>query len=60
MEGGLEAQGRAIIQSMSNGQVSPAEASDMLRALAAQSRIQEVEELERRVATLEANAGPTR
>ena len=54
VEGSLEAQGSAIIPAMAKGQVSPDQASDMLRALAAQGRIVEVEELEQRVATLEA------
>jgi len=39
VEGRLAAQGQAIIRAMAGGQVSPDEASDMLRALAAQTPI---------------------
>ena len=53
MNGGLTAQGRQIILAMGNGELSPSDASSMLQALASQARLNEVDELERRISKLE-------
>jgi hypothetical protein len=45
--------GRAVLRSMAAGEVTPDQASAMMGAIAAHSRIVEVDELERRVAALE-------
>jgi len=52
--GTLTAKGEKIITAMGNGEVTPSDASSMLSALAAQSRIIEIEELEKRISDLEA------
>ena len=52
--GTLTEKGEKIITAMSNGEVTPADTSSMLSALAAQSRIIEIEELEKRISDLEA------
>jgi hypothetical protein len=53
LAGSLAEQGQRIIAAMGKGIVVPSEASAALRALATQARIQEIDELERRVAVLE-------
>ena len=53
IEGSLSEKGKHIVDAMLEGRVSSSEASDMLSVLAAQARIVEVDELERRVAALE-------
>ncbi len=57
LEGTLPEQGSAIVAAMGAGQVSPSEAAIMLQALAAQARIVEVDDLEKRVTTLEDKHG---
>ena len=54
LEGSLSEQGRQIISSMGEGTLTPAEAAQMLSSLASQTRIQEADELERRIEVLEA------
>ena len=54
IEGTLTEKGEKIIMSMGSGELSPSDASSMLSALAAQARIIEIEELEKRVSDLEA------
>ena len=54
IEGSLTEKGEKIITAMGNGELSPSDASSMLSALAAQARIIEIEELEKRVSDLEA------
>ena len=51
--GSLSERGEYVVNAMLQGQLSSSEASDMLSVLAAQARIREVDELERRVAALE-------
>ena len=53
-EGGLSDQGRAIIASAACGEVSPADASQLLGAISQLARIQEVDALVERVEKLEA------
>lgn len=53
LEGSLAQQGRQIIQAAGNGELTPSEASHFLQALAAQSKVTEMDELERRIAALE-------
>ena len=52
--GGLSDQGRAIIASATCGEVSPADASQLLGAISQLARIQEVDALVERVEKLEA------
>jgi len=54
IEGSLTEKGEKIINAMGEGELSPSDASSMLSALAAQARIIEIEELEKRVSDLEA------
>jgi len=54
IEGTLTEKGEKIINAMGKGELSPSDASSMLSALAAQARIIEIEELEKRVSDLEA------
>jgi hypothetical protein len=53
LAGSFAEQGQRIIAAMGKGIVAPSEASAALQALATQARIQEIDELERRVAALE-------
>jgi len=53
MKGGLTAQGKKIILAMGKGELSPSDASSMLHALTSQARLNEFDELERRVSKLE-------
>ncbi|MGE0278518.1 MAG: DUF5681 domain-containing protein [Nitrospiraceae bacterium] len=55
LKGSLVDQGKAVLAGVTAGTVSPDEASALLQAVAAQARIVEVDELERRVAALERN-----
>lgn len=57
LEGTLPEQGSAIVAAMGAGQISPSEAAIMLQALAAQARIVEIDDLEKRVTTLEDKGG---
>jgi hypothetical protein len=53
-EGGLADQGRTVLAALSQGRITPDEASTLMQTVAAQARITEVDELEKRVADLEA------
>jgi hypothetical protein len=53
LTGTLAERGQAIITAMGRGAIAPTEASAALQALATQARIQEIDELERRLAVLE-------
>ena len=55
-KGTLSDRGNAVLGAMANGAVTPATAADMLKALAAQARLVEVDELASRLAALEARA----
>ena len=50
----LSDKGGLVLSCVSDGEITPAEASSLLSAIASQARILEVDELERRVAALEA------
>jgi len=45
--------GRNVIQSLAEGNLTPEEAGEVMQALTAQARIVEIDEIEKRVATLE-------
>jgi Family of unknown function (DUF5681) len=45
--------GRNVIQSLSEGNLTPEEAGEVMQALTAQARIVEIDEIEKRVAALE-------
>jgi hypothetical protein len=53
----LAAQGRAVVEALAKAEITPDEAASVMQAIAAQARIVEVDELERRVAALEAQHG---
>jgi len=50
---GLSGKGELILANVASGEITPVEASNMMRAISSQARIIEVDELERRVAELE-------
>ena len=49
----LTEQGAAVINAMANGEISPSEASLLMKAVSDQARIIEIDELEKRVVVLE-------
>lgn len=53
-DGGLSEYGRTVLEAMAAGDISPDEATTVMGAISAQARIVEVDELEKRVAALEA------
>jgi hypothetical protein len=56
MSGGktLTEQGQSVLTAMAAGEITPSEAAALMQAITAQARIIELDELDRRVATLEA------
>ena len=50
---GLSEQGGEVINAMAEGSINPSEAATLLKALADQAKIVEVEELEKRITALE-------
>jgi hypothetical protein len=52
--GTLTERGDAILNAMAQGQLTASEASSVLSALASQAKLNEIDELERRIAALEA------
>lgn len=54
-DGTLSEQGQSILRAMGEGKLASSQAATLLQALAAQTRIIEAEELERRVRALEQN-----
>ena len=52
--GTLSDQGAAIISAMGTGKITPDQAAKLLQTIAAQARVVEVDELEKRVSALEA------
>jgi len=50
----LVEQGHAIVDGLSTGQLSPADAATLMQTVTAQARLVEVEELEQRITALEA------
>ena len=55
LKGSLAEQGQKVISAMCNSEVTPDDAGKVLQALAAQSRILEIDNLDKRVAKLEEN-----
>jgi len=53
LKGSLSAQSQVVIAAMGNGEISPAEASSVLSAIAGQAKIIEIDELDKRIAALE-------
>ena len=49
----LSERGDIVIQAVSNGDITPTEASSLMSAISSQARIIEIDELERRVSELE-------
>jgi len=60
LHGGLATQGAAVVKAMAAGEITPEQASTIMTAIAAQARVIEVDELERRVKSLEENANVKR
>lgn len=54
---GLAAQGRTVMEALGRGEITPDEAANIMQSVLAQTRIVEVDELERRIAALEGNHG---
>ena len=54
LDGALADQGRTVLAALSAATITPDEANALMQAVAAQARIIEVDELEKRVAALEA------
>jgi len=54
LKGSLSEQARKINQAMAGGKITPSDASSVLSALTSQAKIQEFDELEQRIAKLEA------
>lgn len=54
LSGTLTEQGQAVLAAMAAGDITPDEASTVMQAIAAQVRIVEADELEKRIAALEA------
>jgi hypothetical protein len=54
LEGALADQGRTVLGALSAGAITPDEANSLMQAVAAQARIIETDELEKRIAALEA------
>tara|TARA_Y100001960_G_scaffold312432_1_gene374111 strand:+ start:363 stop:782 length:420 start_codon:yes stop_codon:yes gene_type:complete len=53
LTGGLGDQGRQILQSIADGELTPGEAESVFRSLSAQAKIAEISELEQRIEALE-------
>ena len=53
LSGRLGDQGRAVLESIAEGEITPGEAESIFRSLTAQARITELSELEKRIETLE-------
>ena len=53
LKGTLTEQAQRINQAMAQGKIAPAEAASVLSSLASQAKIQEFDELEKRIAALE-------
>jgi len=53
--GSLVEQGQSVITALAGGKVSPSDASTLMNVIAAQAKITEIDELERRVTELENN-----
>jgi len=49
----LSERGDTVIQAVSNGDITPTEASSLMSVISSQARIIEIDELERRVSELE-------
>lgn len=60
LKGSLTEQGEAVLKAMAAGEITPGESATLLQALAAQARVTEVDELEKRVAALEKTHGKQR
>ena len=53
LSGGLGEQGRVVLQSIADGELTPGEAESVFRSLSAQAKITELSELEKRIEALE-------
>lgn len=56
-EGGLSEQGQAVLLALAAGHLPANQATSILQALVAQAKLHETDELERRIAALEAKPG---
>ncbi|MGB8435056.1 MAG: hypothetical protein WCE38_12410 [Burkholderiales bacterium] len=56
LRGSLTDQGRTVVERIAAGEIAPEQASTIMGAISAQARIIEVDELEKRIARLEAQS----
>jgi len=56
LTGGLADQGATVLKALSDGEITPSEATAVMQAIASQARVLEVDELDRRVKALEEKA----
>jgi hypothetical protein len=54
---GLTDRAECVVKALANGEVSPGQAAQLLTALGSLAKAREVDELERRIAALEAKGG---
>jgi Family of unknown function (DUF5681) len=57
LEGSPSEQGKAVLEAVGDGIITPDEGATIMQAIASQARIIEVDELEKRIAKLEAQRG---
>ena len=57
LDGSMGDQARTVLSGLASGDLTPDEASTVMRTIAAQARIIEIDELEKRIANLEAQNG---
>ena len=57
LEGSLADQGRVVMTALSEGRLTPDEATAIMQAISTQARIVEMDELEKRIAALESKTG---
>jgi len=57
LTGTLSEKSEAVLSAMASGQITPEEATRIMQTISAQARVVEVDELERRIAALEASHG---
>jgi hypothetical protein len=53
LEGSLAEQGKAVLEALARGEITPDAAATILQAIVSQARVVEADELERRVAAIE-------
>jgi len=57
LDGTAAEQGRIVLQAVGDGRISPDQAASLMTSIAAQARVVEIDELERRLQALEQTSG---